>query len=109
MSKQYKKLQRKLHPQKNESKQPEKPVGKDYVLIAVIAFLIVMLVSMGGYMDKLNLSMYILLLISMCCTYAQRHFKLSENTEIYVMRAGQASIGLAIALFLVSLYYQLIA
>ncbi len=109
MSKQYKKLQQKLHPKEKKTAPKEKPVGKDYVLIAVIGFIIVMTVFGWDYMNNISRAMYVLLGISMSCNYAQRHAKLSEEKMVYVARLGLITIGVAVVLFLVSLYYQFLA
>ena len=109
MSKQYKKLQQKLHPKEKKTAPKEKPVGKDYLLLAVIAFIIVMTAFGWDYMNNISRAMYILLGISMSCNYVQRHAKISEEKMVYVARVGLVTIGIAIALFLVSLYYQFAA
>ncbi|MBQ7496492.1 MAG: hypothetical protein IJU00_01445 [Selenomonas sp.] len=109
MSKQYKKLQQKLHPKEKKTAPKEKPVGKDYLLLAVIAFIIVMTAFGWDYMNNISRAMYILLGISMSCNYVQRHAKISEEKMVYVARVGLVTIGIAVALFLVSLYYQFAA
>ena len=109
MSKQYKKLQQKLHPKEKKAAPKEKPVGKDYLLLAVIAFIIVMTAFGWDYMNNISRAMYILLGISMSCNYVQRHAKISEEKMVYVARVGLVTIGIAVALFLVSLYYQFAA
>ena len=87
MSKQYKKLQQKLHPKEKKTAPKEKPVGKDYVLIAVIGFIIVMTVFGWDYMNNISRAMYVLLGISMSCNYAQRHAKLSEEKIAWAQKA----------------------
>lgn len=109
MSKQYKKLQQKLHPKEKKAAPKEKPVGKDYLLLAVIAFIIIMTAFGWEYMNNISRAMYILLGISMSCNYVQRHAKISEEKMVYVARIGLVTIGVAVALFLVSLYYQFAA
>ena len=109
MSKQYKKLQQKLHPKEKKNAPKEKPVGKDYVLLAVIAFILVVTLTGWEYMNNLSRAMYILLGISMTCNYLQRHAKWGEQAMVIISRVGLATIGVAVALFLVSLYYQFFA
>ena len=109
MSKQYKKLQQKLHPKVKKNAAQEKPVGKDYLLLIVIGFILVLTIGAWEYMNNLSRSMYILLGISMTCNYLQRHAKVSEQTIVIISRVGLATIALAIVLFLVSLYYQFVA
>ena len=109
MSKQYKKLQQKLHPKEKKATPKEKPVGKDYILLAVIGFIAVMTIFGWEYMNNISRAMYVLLGISMSCNYVQRHGKLSEEKMVYVARIGLVTIAIAVALFLVSLYYQFFA
>lgn len=106
MAKQYKKLQQKLHPKAKNPKPKEKPVGKDYVLLAVIFFILAVTIFGWEYLDNLNRAMYILLGISMISNYVRRHAKLTETQGLLVERVGMVTIGFAIALFLVALYYQ---
>ena len=109
MSKQYKKLQQKLHPKEKKAAPKEKPVGKDYILLAVIGFIAVMTIFGWEYMNNISRAMYVLLGISMSCNYAQRHAKISEEKMVYVARLGLITIAIAVALFLVSPYYQFVA
>ena len=111
MSKQYKKLQHKLAEQKKPSDAKKKPqkVGKDYFLVAVIFFTI--FIASVGWMqfDWLNRGMYVLLATSMILMYIDRHAKLSDSTRIYVKRFSSASIGIAVALFVIILWNQFFA
>jgi hypothetical protein len=45
----------------------------------------------------------------MTCNYLQRHAKWGESTMMIISRVGLVTIGFAVALFLVSLYYQFFA
>lgn len=106
MSKQYKKLQQKLHPKETSNKKKEKPLGKDYVLLAVIGFILVVTAFGWEMMNNMSRAMYILLGISMTCTYLRRQARLSESQALFAERTGMITLGFALALFLVTLYYQ---
>ncbi len=106
MAKQYKKLQRKIHPKTKENdKQQEKP-GKDYMMIGIIIFTLMVLILGWPYLDNMNRVMYILLSFSLSLTYIRRHAKLSETQTVLIERASFISIGFAIALFVIIVYYQ---
>lgn len=103
MAKQYKKLQKKLYP--NEPKEaPRKPPGKDYLLLAVLAFTIVVTAFGWTTFDNWNRAMYAFLCASLTLTYVQRHAKLSEGQFLVVSRVSLAAIGLAIAMFVITVY-----
>ena len=105
MAKQYKKLQKKIYPEKKDPHDKEKEtIGKDYLLIAVCCFTFVVTIFGWPHFDDLNRAMYILLTLSLGLTYAYRHARLSDNARIYVNRASLCSMGLAIGLFCLSLF-----
>ena len=105
MAKQYKKLQNKVYPKKKaDDSKPQEKIGKDYLLLGIIAFMIVITLAGWEYLTSLNRWMYVLLTFSLSMTYVFRHAKISENAKIYVNRASRASMGLAIAMFLLELY-----
>ena len=107
MANQYKKLQKKLYEKnKPDGKKKEPKVGKDYPILILIGLTIFICFIGWGNLDNMNRAMYVLLLVSLVLTYVRRHAKLSETKAIYVERASAASIGLAIALFFIVLYYQ---
>ena len=107
MANQYKKLQKKLYEKnKPDDKKKEPKVGKDYPILILIGLTISICFIGWGNLDNMNRATYLLLLVSLVLTYVRRHAKLSETKAIYVERASAASIGLAIALFFIVLYYQ---
>ena len=106
MAKQYKKLRQKIHTKDKETPVSERPPGKDYLLIGIIVFTIVVLILGWQNLNSMNFAMYILLLISLSLTYVRRHFNLTEPQQVLAERAGMASIGIAIALFFVICYDQ---
>ncbi|SFT61485.1 hypothetical protein SAMN02910356_01333 [Selenomonas sp. GACV-9] len=108
MAKQYKKLQNKVYPKKKAEDKPQEKIGKDYLLIFVIAFTAVVTLVGWEHFDSLNRWMYLLLTFSLSMTYIFRHGNISENAKIYVNRASLASMGLAIAMFLLSAYYTFV-
>lgn len=107
MANQYKKLQKKLYEKnKPDDKKKEPKIGKDYPILILIGLTIFVCFLGWGNFDNMNRAMYVLLTVSLILTYVRRHAKLSETRTIYVERASAASIGLAIALFFIVLYYQ---
>jgi TRAP-type C4-dicarboxylate transport system permease small subunit len=107
MAKQYKKLQNKVYPKKKAAdNKPQEKIGKDYLLLGIIAFMLVITLAGWEYLTSLNRWMYVLLTFSLSMTYVFRHAKISENAKIYVNRASLVAMGLAIAMFLMELYYR---
>ena len=89
-----------------DDKKKEPKIGKDYPILILIGLTIFVCFLGWGNFDNMNRAMYVLLTVSLILTYVRRHAKLSETRAIYVERASAASIGLAIALFFIVLYYQ---
>ena len=54
MAKQYKKLQNKVYPKKKADDKPQEKIGKDYLLIFVIAFTAVVTLVGWEHFDSLN-------------------------------------------------------
>lgn len=107
MSKQYKKLQKKLYPQQEDPKAKEKAkIGKDYLLMVIICFTFVVTIIGWANFDTMNRVMYPLLTFSLLLTYLTRHAKVSAKVRAYLNSASLGAMGLAVALFLISLYYQ---
>lgn len=107
MANQYKKLQKKLYSQNNkQDKKPQPKVGKDYPILILIAFTLVVCVIGWQQLDFMNRSMYILLGISLILTYVRRHAKLSEARQVLVERASVVTLAIAVVFFFVVLYYQ---
>lgn len=107
MAKQYKKLQKKLYSQKEQpKKKPEPKVGKDYMLLILIAFTIFVGIAGWSQLDIMNRSMYVLLTGSLSLTYIRRHAKLSETMQVIVERTSLVCLGCAVILFFVVLYRQ---
>lgn len=106
MAKQYKKLKQRIHAKEKKETPREAPPGRDYLLLGIIIFTLVVLAIGWQHLDGMNLSMYILLLISLSLTYVRRHFQLTEKQQVLAERVGNASIGIAVALFLVICYQQ---
>lgn len=105
MAKQYKKLQNKLHPREKKAAS-QKPPGKDYLLLAVIAFTVIVTVFGWASFDNWNRAMYAFLCVSLALTYFQRHATLSEERFLLVNRISLAAIGMAIAMFVITLYQR---
>ena len=103
MAKQYKKLQQKIYPKEENEKKTQRKPGKDYLLLGVLIFTIVVTIGGRGSLDNWNRVMYVLLDFSLGLTYLSRHAKLSEVQKVFVDRASFISIGFAVAMFLVVL------
>ncbi len=104
MSKQYKKLQNKLHP-KEVKQEPKYKEGKDYLLLIMIAITFVITLLGWENLDNTNRAMYFLLTISLTLTYLYRHANFPEKVKAYINAASLGTIGLAVALFLLNVYY----
>ena len=111
MARQSKKIAKKIQPKKKvepENKKPEK-VGKDYLLIGVLALTIVFLIFGWSNFTPLNRGLYIALLVSLSSTYARRHYNFTETQDLWIERTGYTAMILAIILFGVIVYQQYIA
>ena len=98
----------------SKSQETSKPrqkenVGKDYLLIAVISFTLVITIAAWSTLNNLNRALYCMLILSLSLTYVRRHFNLTEQEETWVDRGSIVSMGFALALFAVVMYYQIFA
>ena len=109
MARQSRKIAKKLKPKQQtetENKQPEKKVGKDYLLIIVFALTLVFLIVGWQNFTALNRALYISLVISLSSTYARRHYNLTPTQDLWAERAGYASMALAMVFFAAVVYFQ---
>ncbi len=112
MARQSKKIAKKIQPKKKvepENKKPEKKVGKDYLLVIVLALTIVFLLVGWSNFTATNRGLYLALLISLSTTYARRHYNFTEKQDLWLERAGVAAMGCAIVLFAFVVYQQYFA
>ncbi len=113
MARQSKKIAKKIQPKKkaeSENKQPVKEkVGKDYLLIIVLALTIVFLIVGWSNFTALNRGLYIALLVSLSTTYARRHYNFTETQDIWIERTGVVAMGCALVLFAFVVYQQYFA
>ena len=113
MARQSKKIAKKIRPKKDvetENKKPEKEkVGKDYLLIGVLALTIVFLIFGWANFTALNRGLYLALLVSLSSTYARRHYNFTEKQDLWLERTGFTAMILAIILFGVVVYQQYFA
>ena len=109
MAKMLKKLQQKVTP--TEKPKAVRPPGKDYMLLTLMAFTVVVIIAAWEELDPLTLTMYILLTLSLGLTYTRRQAieRLSEFQMMIVTRASFVTIGIAGALFLFDAYRRYIA
>ena len=111
MARQTKKIAKKIQPKKkteSENKKPEK-VGKDYLLIFVLALTIVFLLVGWENFTAFNRGLYLALLVSLSTTYARRHYNFTETQDLWIERVGMVSMGCAIVLFAFIVYQQYFA
>ena len=112
MARQSKKIAKKIQPKKKaeSEKQPVKEkVGKDYLLIGVLALTIVFLLVGWANFTAANRGLYLALLVSLSSTYARRHYNFTEKQDLWLERAGYAAMILAIVLFAFVVYQQYFA
>ena len=112
MARQSKKIAKKLKPKQpteTQDKQPDKKVGKDYLLIIVFALTLVFLIVGWSNFSPLNRGLYLALAVSLSATYARRHYNLSPTQDLWVERAGFASMTVAIVCFAAVVYFQYFA
>ena len=104
-----KKLQQKVTPA--EKPKPVRPPGKDYMLLILMAFTVMVVLAAWEELDSLTLTMYILLTASLGLTYTRRQAaeRLSEFQMMIVTRASFVTIGMAGALFLFDAYRRFFA
>ena len=109
MAKMLKKLQQKVTPPKKPK--PARPPGKDYMLLILMAFTVMVVLAAWEELDSLTLTMYILLTASLGLTYTRRQAteRLSEFQMMIVTRASFVTIGMAGALFLFDAYRRFFA
>ena len=109
MAKMLKKLQQKMAPA--EKPKPVRPPGKDYMLLILMAFTVMVVLAAWENLDALTLIMYILLTLSLGLTYIRRQAveRLSEFQMMIVTRASFVTIGMAGALFLIDAYRRFFA
>lgn len=109
MAKMLKKLQQKMT--LAEKPKPVRPPGKDYMLLILMAFTVMVVLAAWENLDALTLIMYILLTLSLGLTYTRRQAveRLSEFQMMIVTRASFVTIGMAGALFLIDAYRRFFA
>ena len=104
-----KKLQQKITPP--EKPKPTRPPGKDYMLLILMSFTVIVVITAWENLDALTLTMYILLTLSLGLTYMRRQTgdRLTETQMMIVTRASFVTIGMAGALFLIDAYRRFFA
>ena len=93
-------------PQETAAK-PKENVGKDYLLLTVIAFTTIVMIVGWANLGNVNRALYAFLIVSLSLTYVKRHFDVSQEAESWIDRVSITCMGLAIALFVVTMYYQI--
>lgn len=106
MSKQYKKLQKKLYQKPKENKPKQKPIGHDYLLTGIFIFTVVITIVGWNDLTWLNRAMYLLLAVSFGLTLLQRHGKFSDEMRTKISIASTIAVVVAIVMFLIVLFFQ---
>lgn len=104
-----KNIQSQTKTQEGSKPKEKKRTGKDYLLIIVISFTLMVTIAAWESLQPLNRALYVMLLTSLSLTYVRRQFNLSERMENWVDRASVVAMGFALALFAVVMYYQIFA
>lgn len=111
MAKKYKKLQKKLFakpaPPKGDYVQ-DKVKGKDYFLLGIIIF--TMMITLLGWqeLDMVSRIMYVLMTVSLTLTYIRRQNKfLSDNMKLVLERTSLMAIGLSLLTFIYVIYNRI--
>ncbi len=101
MARQYKKILKKIQPKDKTTKPKVKPekIGKDYILIIVLAVTFLFMLVGWSYFDNLTRGLYAALAMSLLTTYVRRHANLNERQYYWAEKASQFSMGIAIVLF----------
>ena len=111
MARQSKKIAKKLKPKKpaeTENKKTEK-VGKDYLLIIVMALTFVFLIVGWQNFSMMDRGLYLALGVSLSTTYARRHYNFTETQDMWLERAGVVSMVAALVFFAFVVYYRYFA
>ena len=109
MAKQYRKLRRKLKPRTAApaDKIQAQVKGKDYFLLGIIFFTMIVTTLGWKELDGINRLMYVLLTLALTLTYVRRQNKnLSERMKLFVERGSMLAIGLSLLLFIYNIYHQ---
>ena len=84
MAKMLKKLQQKVTPA--EKPKPVRPPGKDYMLLILMAFTVMVVLAAWEELDSLTLTMYVLLTASLGLTYVRRQAVPDDDRDARQLR-----------------------
>ena len=106
-----KRIKKKIKPQSQEVAKPKEKekIGKDYLLIAVISFTVIVTSVAWSSLTNLNRLLYSMLIVSLSLTYVRRHANLDEKQQVWVDRGSIISMGVALVLFAIVMYQQIFA
>ena len=106
MAKQTKKILKKIHPKKKkwQIEQPKEKVGRDYLLVGVMAITILFLVVGWENFELANRVLYVALTVALGTTYARRHYDFNEKQDKLVERTGYAAMAVAATAFVINVY-----
>ena len=83
--------------------------GRDIMILLLIVLTFVVLIFGWNILGTIDIVMYLMLGISLICTYALRHFNLPETVQFWLQKACMACMGLAFVFFLYVAYLQFTA
>lgn len=111
MARQSKKIAKKIKPKKSAEPENKKPakVGRDYLLIIVMALTFVFLIVGWQSFTWMDRGLYLALAVSLSTTYARRHYNFTDTQDLWLERAGIVSMGAALVFFAFVVYYRYFA
>lgn len=109
MARQYKKILKKIHPKKKIPDKPKEKVGRDYLLVAVMAITILFLVVGWANFTVVNRVLYVALTVALSTTYARRHYDFDEKQDLWIERTGYAAMAVATIAFIINVYQNFFA
>ena len=111
MARQYKKILKKIHPKKKkwQEDKPKEKVGRDYLLIVVLAITYLFLIVGWANFTAVNRVLYVMLAIALSTTYARRHYNFTEKQDLWAERIGYVSMGIAMIAFVIQVYQNFFA
>lgn len=103
------KLVKKLNPKPKKTEKPPEKIGKDYLLIVILALTIIFMIFGWREFDMTNRALYVALIVALSSTYARRHLVRSEKQELWFDRVSLVAMIAAVVLFVREIYLKFIA
>ena len=110
MARQYKKILKKIHPKpKRTPDKPQEKVGRDYLLVVIMAITILFMVVGWEKFTLVNRVLYVALTVALSTTYARRHYDFTEKQDLWAERLGYVAIAVSTIAFVVNVYQNFFA